>query len=83
MCDHQPPLNYSIKDFREFVSTLKDGERVQEYGTSCMEGMQGTVEIREGWPHIRWDEFTDATGYSGVMVTSFTVGARLINTTNK
>lgn len=42
-----------------------------------MIGMKGTVEIRDGSVCIRWDHHEYADG-AGVMVTSFTGGARMI-----
>lgn len=42
-----------------------------------MTGMKGTVEIRDGSVCIRWDRHEYADG-AGVMVTSFTGGARMI-----
>jgi hypothetical protein len=56
---------------------MKGGERVMEMERSGMFGHKGTVEIRNGDICIRWDHAEYADG-AGVMVTSFTGGARII-----
>lgn len=60
-----------------YIRSMKGGERVVEMGGSCMKGCKGTVEIRNGSVCIRWDHQEYADG-AGVMVTSFTGGARII-----
>ena len=72
-----PPLDCPYEDLVAYIRAMKGGERVQEMGGSCMTGMKGTVEIRDGSVCIRWDHHEYADG-AGVMVTSFTGGARMI-----
>lgn len=72
-----PPLDCSHEELVAYILAMKGGERVQEMGCSCMIGMKGTVEIKNGSPHIRWDHHEYIDG-NGVMVTSFTAGARII-----
>lgn len=72
-----PPLDCPREDLVAYIRSMKGGERVQEMGGSCMIGCKGTVEIRDGSVCIRWDRQEYAEG-EGVMVTSFTGGARMI-----
>ena len=72
-----PSLDCSHDELIAHIRSMKGGERVQEMGGSCMIGMKGTVEIRDGSVCIRWDHSEYADG-AGVMVTSFTGGARII-----
>lgn len=72
-----PSLDCPREDLVAYIRSMKGGERVQEMGGSGMIGMKGTVEIRDGSVCIRWDHHEYADG-AGVMVTSFTGGARMI-----
>jgi hypothetical protein len=72
-----PSLDCSHDELVAYIRAMKGGERVQEMGGSCMIGSKGTVEIRDGRVCIRWDRQQYAEG-AGVMVTSFTGGARII-----
>jgi hypothetical protein len=72
-----PSLDCSHDELVAYIRSMKGGERVQEMGGSCMIGGKGTVEIRDGSVYIRWDLQEYAEG-AGVMVTSFTGGARII-----
>lgn len=73
----QPPLGCPHAELVAFIRSLKPGDRVIELGYSGMKGQTGTVELREGNVLIRWDtKFEEGTG----MVTSFTGGARLLDT---
>jgi len=76
-----PPLDCSHEDLVAYIRSMKGGERVQEMGSSCMTGQKGTVEIKNGDVLIRWDRREYADG-AGVMVTSFTGGARIIPDAN-
>lgn len=73
-----PPLDCSSEELISYIRSMKGGERVMEMGGSCMKDSKGTVEIKDGEVLIRWDhqEYEDG---AGVMVTSFTGGARIIN----
>ena len=72
-----PLLDCTNDELVAYIRSMKGGERVIEMGGSAMTGMKGTVEIKDGTVCIRWDhaEYADC---SGVMVTSFTGGARII-----
>ena len=72
-----PSLNCSHDELVAYIRSLKGGERVMEMGRAAMFGLKGTVEIRDGDVCIRWDHAEYADG-AGVMVTSFTGGARII-----
>ena len=72
-----PALDCPKEELVAYIRSMKGGERVMEMGGSCMQGEKGTVEIREGRVLIRWD-WQDFTDRPGVMVTSFTGGARII-----
>ena len=72
-----PSLDCSHDELVAYIKSMKGGERVMEMGGSCMIGMKGTVEIRDGSVCIRWDHAEYADG-AGSMVTSFTGGARII-----
>ena len=72
-----PPLDCPHEELVTYIRSMKGGERVQEMGLSGMHGMKGTVEIRDGSVCIRWDHREYADG-AGVMVTSFTGSARII-----
>jgi hypothetical protein len=72
-----PALDCSRDELVAYIRSMKGGERVQEMGGSCMIGCKGSVEIRDGSVCIRWDRQEYAEG-AGVMVTSFTGGARII-----
>jgi hypothetical protein len=72
-----PSLDCSHDELVAYIHSMKGGERVMEMGGSCMIGKTGTVEIRDSGVCIRWDSAEYADG-AGVMVTSFTGGARII-----
>lgn len=72
-----PPLNCSNEVLVAYIKSMKGGERVMEMGGSGMVGMKGTVEVKDGKVNIRWDH-TEYADCAGVMVTSFTAGARII-----
>jgi len=74
-----PPLDCSHEELVAYIRSMKGGERVMEMGGSGMAGMKGTVEIRDNDVLIRWDHAKYADT-AGVMVTSFTGGARIIQT---
>jgi len=71
-----PPLDCSHEALVAYIRSMKGGERVVET-QDCMKGCEGTVEIKDGCVRIRWDHQKYADG-EGVMVTSFTGGARII-----
>lgn len=78
-----PPLDCSHEELVSYIQSMKGGERVMEMGGGCMTGCKGTVEIHEdGSVCIRWDHREYADG-AGVMVTSFTGGARTIQDNNE
>ena len=77
-----PSLDCSNAELVAYIRAMKGGERVMEMGKSCMTGCKGTVEIRDGKVCIRWDRQEFADG-AGVMVTSFTGGARIIQDNTK
>jgi hypothetical protein len=81
--EYFPPLDCTHEELKKYILSMQGGERVQEMEKSGMHGMKGTVEIRGEDVLIRWDhqEYDDV---AGVMVTSFTGGARIIteNTNN-
>ena len=60
-----------------YIRSMKGGERVMEMGGGCLVGATGTVELKNDDVCIRWDHREYADG-AGVMVTSFTGGARII-----
>ena len=65
-------------EVREYLRSLKPGERVIETGQSCMTGRKGTVYISEnemtkGSICVRWDKLP---GENGTMGTSATWGTR-------
>ncbi len=72
-----PSLDCTNDELVAYIRSMKGGERVMEMGGSAMTGMKGTVELKNGSVLIRWDhaEYADC---AGVMVTSFTGGARII-----
>jgi hypothetical protein len=74
-----PALNCSNEELVKYIRSMKGGERVMEMSVSCMQGCKGTVEVHDdGEVCIRWDHQEYADG-AGVMVTSFTSGARIID----
>jgi len=73
----RPSLDCSHEELVAYIRSMTGGERVQEMGRSGMQGMKGTVEIQNNSVCIRWDRHEYADG-AGVMVTSFTGGARII-----
>lgn len=72
-----PSLDCSRDELVAYIRSMRGGERVMEMERSAMYGLKGTVEIRNGDVCIRWDHVEYADG-AGVMVTSFTGGARII-----
>jgi hypothetical protein len=73
-----PPLDCTIEEFRDFIDTLNEGDRVIERGNSGMTGETGTIVIsRNGHEKcVRWDTvFREGTG----MVTSITGGTRRLH----
>lgn len=65
---------------REYLLSLKEGERVVETGQSCMTGRQGVVYIKNNLPCVMWDKLPDDTGRMG---TSATWGTRRIEEKNE
>lgn len=72
-----PSLDCPPDELVAYIKSMKGGERVMEMGESGMTGMKGTVEVKDGTVCIRWD-YAEYADYAGVMVTSFTGGARII-----
>ena len=72
-----PSLDCSLTELYAYIKSMKGGERVMEMGGGGMIGATGTVELEDGDVLIRWDHQEYADG-AGVMVTSFTGGARII-----
>ena len=72
-----PSLDCSHDELVAYIRSMTGGERVMEMERSAMYGLTGTVEIRNGDVCIRWDHAEYADG-AGVMMTSFTGGARII-----
>ena len=69
-----------MDEFREFHANLNVGDRVIERGESGMKGETGTIVEMESGKCIKWDtKFEEGSG----MVTSVTLGARLIPEENK
>jgi hypothetical protein len=64
---------------REYLRSLREGERVVETGQSCMTGRQGVVYIKDNLPCVKWDKLPGDTGQMG---TSATWGTRRIGEQN-
>lgn len=65
---------------REYLNSLREGERVIETGQSCMTGRKGTVYIKDKYPCVLWDKLPGDTGQMG---TSATWGTRRVSDTVK
>ena len=72
-----PSLDCPHDELVAYIRSMRGGERVREMERSAMYGLKGTVEIHDDDVCIRWDHAEYADG-AGVMVTSFTGGARII-----
>lgn len=71
----------SSEELREYILSMKDGERVIETGRSALYGKQGTIyHNKDGVTCILWD-YDHNSIPPGQMGTSFTGGARRIEAT--
>lgn len=70
------PLDCDHEDLRNYILSMEDGQRVQEFGISVLQGRKGTVYRNTGGHVcIMWDKLE---GEEGQMGTTFTGGARRI-----